>query len=239
MAKYRQIWSHWSPFFLVLVKTLASLGCELFLSCDVSRFNYRKIFPAKIFHNYIVLKHFVTNASLLRTLLSLLEQYSLRIKSISLLSLFGFCGRRYNHFLVERVKYFCVIFKDFVFHFFKNWANTVLFLFIFVLFKHKFHRKNCRRQRNSNSDRRRGRWACWPLDHHHRGPRFSFLFLLNLVSYMICYDLFRTTRTWCWELCTAAWGTALTRTPSSSPSTVAKISRQRIRPLRAGKVIMM
>ena len=27
-------------------------------------------------------------------------------------------------------------------------------LFIFVLFKHKFYRKNCRRQRDSNSDRR-------------------------------------------------------------------------------------
>ena len=35
---------------------------------------------------------------------------------------------------------------------------------ILVLLKHKSYRKNCRLQRDSNSDRRN-----WPLDHHH-GP---------------------------------------------------------------------
>ena len=50
---------------------------------------------------------------------------------------------------------------------FFKWANSGLFLLIFVLFKHKFYRKNCRLQRDSNSDRQR-RWrARWPLNHHH------------------------------------------------------------------------
>ena len=51
--------------------------------------------------------------------------------------------------------------------FFKEWAKPGLFLFIFVLFKHKFYRKNCRYQQDSNSDRRNRRRACWPLNHHH------------------------------------------------------------------------
>ena len=58
--------------------------------------------------------------------------------------------------------------------------------------------KNCRPQRDSNSDRRSRRWARWPLDHHH-GPNlfvyeaffmfYSFwpmrwwsIFILNLFS---------------------------------------------------------
>ena len=54
-----------------------------------------------------------------------------------------------------------------------------LFLFTFVLFKHKFYRKNCRRQWDSNSDRRSRRWARWALDHCHHGPIsiFSFTWL--------------------------------------------------------------
>ena len=48
------------------------------------------------------------------------------------------------------------------------------FLFIFVLFKHKFTEKNCRRKKVSNSDRRSRRRACWPLNHHH-GPQVLFL----------------------------------------------------------------
>ena len=44
------------------------------------------------------------------------------------------------------------------------------FLFIFVLFKHTFYRKNCRLQRDSNLDRWNRRQERWPLDHHHHGP---------------------------------------------------------------------
>ena len=43
--------------------------------------------------------------------------------------------------------------------FFIKWAIPGLFLFIFVLFQHKFYRKNCGRLRDSNSDRRSRRRA--------------------------------------------------------------------------------
>ena len=42
-----------------------------------------------------------------------------------------------------------------------------LFCLFFVLFKHKFYRKNCRCQQDSNSESRSRRRARWPLDHHH------------------------------------------------------------------------
>ena len=42
--------------------------------------------------------------------------------------------------------------------------NSASFLFIFGQFKHKFYRKNCRFQQESNSDRRNRRRAHWPLD---------------------------------------------------------------------------
>ena len=54
---------------------------------------------------------------------------------------------------------------------FSKWANTGLFLFIFILFRHKFYRKNCRLQGYSNSDRPSRRQARWPLDHR-GGPVF-------------------------------------------------------------------
>ena len=44
--------------------------------------------------------------------------------------------------------------------FLKKWSNSGPFLFIFVLFKHKFYRKNCRCQRDLNSDRWSRRQAC-------------------------------------------------------------------------------
>ena len=53
-------------------------------------------------------------------------------------------------------------------HIFK-WTYPGLFLFIFVLFKHKFYRKNCRLQQDLNSDRWSRRRGRWPLDHHHHG----------------------------------------------------------------------
>ena len=49
---------------------------------------------------------------------------------------------------------------------FQKQANPGLFLFVFVLFKHKFYRKNCRIRRDLNSDRWNLRQARRPLDHH-------------------------------------------------------------------------
>ena len=58
--------------------------------------------------------------------------------------------------------------------FFKIWAEHVLFLFIFVLFKHNFYRKKISLRLDSNSDRRSRRQAGWPLDHHHGPPQQYF-----------------------------------------------------------------
>ena len=63
-----------------------------------------------------------------------------------------------------------------------KWGNLGLFLFIFILFKQIFYRKNCWLQRDSNLNRR---WAHWPLDHHHHGPKLMFVPLL-----MITYGCF-------------------------------------------------
>ena len=51
----------------------------------------------------------------------------------------------------------------------KKWANPGLFFCLFSFFSITILQKNCRSQRDSNSDRRSWRWARWPLDHHH-GP---------------------------------------------------------------------
>ena len=50
-----------------------------------------------------------------------------------------------------------------------KWAKPNLFLFIFILFNNKISLKNCRFQRDSNSDLQSRRRAPWPLDHHHHG----------------------------------------------------------------------
>ena len=44
-----------------------------------------------------------------------------------------------------------------------------LFVYFFRSFQQQFYRKNCRFQRESNSDRRSRRRARWQLNHHH-GP---------------------------------------------------------------------
>ena len=49
----------------------------------------------------------------------------------------------------------------------KKGANSGLFVFIFVLFKHNFTEKTVRFLRDSNWDRRSRRRVHWPLDHHH------------------------------------------------------------------------
>ena len=55
---------------------------------------------------------------------------------------------------------------------------------IFNLLQHTFYRKNCRRQRDSNSDRRTRRQARWPLDHHHGGrQRWPLLSKWNVPAY--------------------------------------------------------
>ena len=46
--------------------------------------------------------------------------------------------------------------------FFKKWANPAIFLFFSNT---NYTEKNCRLQRDSKSDRRNRRRACWPLDH--------------------------------------------------------------------------
>ena len=64
----------------------------------------------------------------------------------------------------------------------KQWSNRDFFLFIFIIFKHKF-RKNFRLRRDSNSDRRNRRFSCWPLDHHHHGlykPLFEIIHFKTL-----------------------------------------------------------
>ena len=71
-----------------------------------------------------------------------------------------------------------------IFSFFKC-ANPGHFLFIFVHFKHKFYRKNCRRQQDSNSDRRSSRQARWPLDHHH--GRSSSFFDHQMIKWGKCH----------------------------------------------------
>ena len=65
-------------------------------------------------------------------------------------------------------------------NYFFKWTNPGHFLFIFVLFKHKFYRKNCMLQWDSNSDRWSRRRACWPLNHYH-GLIFLYFRLLNKV----------------------------------------------------------
>ena len=42
---------------------------------------------------------------------------------------------------------------------------------LFYSFQITILHKNCRRQRDSNTDRWSRRRACWPLDHHRHGPK--------------------------------------------------------------------
>ena len=61
--------------------------------------------------------------------------------------------------------------------FFKKWAYPGLFC-LFSFFSNTILQKNCRLQRDSNSDLQSRRRARWPLDHHY-GPRitnFNILF---------------------------------------------------------------
>ena len=57
---------------------------------------------------------------------------------------------------------------------FKNGLSRPLFVFYFRSFQQQFLQKNCRFQRDSNSDRQNRRRARWPLDHHH-GPTQVFI----------------------------------------------------------------
>ena len=76
-----------------------------------------------------------------------------------------------------------------------NWTNPCLFfkkmgqprpLFcLFSFFSITILQKNCRPQRDSNSDRRRGRRARWPLDHHH-GPISSLFVYFRLLTFSKC-----------------------------------------------------
>ena len=55
---------------------------------------------------------------------------------------------------------------------FLKWAYSGLFWFIFVLSKHKFYRKNCRRQWDANSDRQSRGWARW-AQIYFQHPKFN------------------------------------------------------------------
>ena len=58
--------------------------------------------------------------------------------------------------------------------FLKKWDNPIFFVY-FRSFQIQFVQNNCRRQRDSNSDRRSRRRARWPLDHHHGYNRSIFV----------------------------------------------------------------
>ena len=57
---------------------------------------------------------------------------------------------------------------------FFKWFNPGLFSGLFSFFSNTiFTEKNCRRQWDSNSDRRSRRQTRWPLDHHHCPSSFQ------------------------------------------------------------------
>ena len=72
-----------------------------------------------------------------------------------------------------------------------NGPTPGLFLFIFVLFKHKFYML----QRDLNSGRWSRRWASWPLDHHH-GPTFN-----NFLPKTLIFAEFCQISSHCWWRC--------------------------------------
>ena len=77
--------------------------------------------------------------------------------------------------------------------FLKNGPTPASFLFIFVLFRLKFYRNNCRLWRDSNSDWRIRRRAHWPLDHHHHGPSSDLLiFTLSLIGLCFIFEQSKT-----------------------------------------------
>ena len=65
-------------------------------------------------------------------------------------------GLKENDPIEQYKKYFITLFNLF---YFKNWANPGLFFVYFRYFQQQFYRKNCRLQRESNSDRRSRRRA--------------------------------------------------------------------------------
>ena len=86
----------------------------------------------------------------------------------------------YKYFWVERFQFekkkgffnfSCLEQKDFnvseIVTFFKKMGQPWPLLFVFVLFKHKFYKRNCRLERDLNSDCWCRRRICWPLDHPH------------------------------------------------------------------------
>ena len=63
-----------------------------------------------------------------------------------------------------------------------KWANPGLFLFIFILSKHKFYSNNFRLQRDITSDHWTRRQALWPFDHHHGSCDNFWPFCINLLK---------------------------------------------------------
>ena len=81
-------------------------------------------------------------------------------------------------------------------------------LFIFVLSKHKFYRRNCELQWDSNSDRRSRRQALWPLDDH-QGPWTQLIFYQWLcVTFAIILAFVHAaivSATMKWSICRKCW----------------------------------
>ena len=71
---------------------------------------------------------------------------------------------------------------------FLNGPTPGSFLFIFVLFKYKLYRKNCTRQRDSNSGRQSRRQARLPLDHHHDPQPRHWFSLYNIYFMFDCME---------------------------------------------------
>ena len=69
---------------------------------------------------------------------------------------------------------------------FLNGPTPASFLFLFSFFSITILQKNCRPQRDSNSDRWSRRRARWPLDHHHGPSEYSLILLKLNVNWVQC-----------------------------------------------------
>ena len=154
--------SNYSLYLFLFVSLSPSLSLSLFLSlCFTSFPFFQSINPSFFFLTF-------TSSFLFSRYLLLCSHYSL---SFSFLSFFlSFFLHSYFHpshslyfFLSlslsvthSLLHFFYLVISIFLL---KKRANPGLVLLIFVLFKHKFYRKNCRLQQDSNSDRRSRRLA--------------------------------------------------------------------------------
>ena len=83
---------------------------------------------------------------------------------------------------------------------FFKWAIPASFSFFF---KTILQKKNCRLQHDSNLDLQSWRWACWPFDHNHHGPRVMFYAFGSLEFTQICFRRLVIVDTKGWSLVTS------------------------------------